>query len=543
MTSQAETIPFQAETTELLDLVIHSLYTHKEIFLRELVSNASDALDKLRVEALTNADLAIRPEDLRIRLEVDPEARTLTISDTGIGMTRDEVVENIGTIARSGTRRFLDALQEADAKAGLPDLIGRFGVGFYSAFMVADEVELETRRVGEQDGTRWSSRGTGDYTIESCSPEHHGTHVRLHLKPLDPDDSGAQDFTAEWVLREVVKRYSDFIEYPIEMEVGEGDAREVAVLNSQKPLWTRARADIEESEYAEFYKHLSHDWSEPLETIHFQAEGTLEYSALLYLPKQRPFDLFDPNQAKSRLHLYVRRVFIMADCEELSPPWLRFVRGVVDSADLPLNVSRETLQHDRQTRKIRTRITRKVLVALAALLKDRRDDYVGFWRAFGPVIKEGLVTDAEHRDDIAKVALFDSADGDAPVTLAEYVENMPVKQQAIYVLPAPDLAAARRSPHLEGLRSRGFDVLCLSDPGGRVRVAALHRIRGQVARAHRPRRGRPGGGRREGGARGQGEGARAGPGGGAQGAVRAGGRRALLQPPDRQRRLSRRRRA
>ena len=474
MTKQ-ETIAFQAETRQLLDLVIHSLYTNKEIFLRELISNASDALDRLRHEALRGGNAEAAGADrsgLRIRLEVDPEKRVLEIDDNGIGMSREEVVANIGTIASSGTRGFLDSLREkgGDAKADLPTLIGQFGVGFYSAFMVADEVEVETKRAGEEKGVRWTSQGEGEYTLEEIEKSEPGTTVVLHLKDLDPEAEGDRDFTAEWVLREVVKKYSDFIEYPIELETGEGDEAKVEVLNSMKPLWTRPKSEIEEDEYTEFYKHLSHDWNDPLETIHFHVEGTSEYSALLYLPKQRPLDLFDPNQAKSRVHLYVKRVFIMEDCEELMPVWLRFVRGVVDSSDLPLNVSRETLQHNRQMGQIKKRLTRKVVDTLQALLRDDREGYGAFWGAFGTVLKEGIYYEEELRDEIAKLALFrstnEASEEDAPTdtTLVEYVDRMPVKQEEIYVLLAESEEAARRSPHLEAFAARGYEVLFLTDP-------------------------------------------------------------------------------
>jgi molecular chaperone HtpG len=364
----------------------------------------------------------------------------------------------------------------------MPELIGQFGVGFYSAFMVAKEVEVETRRAGEEKGTRWTSSGQGEFTVEEIERAEHGTTVVLHLNDLDPEAEGEQDYIADYVLRQVVKKYSDFIEYPIELEVGEGDDAKLETLNSQKPLWTRPKSEIEDDEYLEFYKHLTHDWHEPLDTIHFRVEGTAEYSALLYLPKERPLGLFDPQQQKSRVNLYVKRVFIMEDCEELMPVWLRFVRGVVDSADLPLNVSRETLQHNRQMGQIRKRLTRKVLDTLATLAKDRRDEYVGFWQAFGPVLKEGMYYDDDHRQDVAKIALYPSthvpepdADAEADTesaadatpaltTLTEYVERMPVKQKEIYVLLAPDLDTARRSPHLEVLRSKGYEVLFLTDP-------------------------------------------------------------------------------
>ncbi len=468
---QAETFAFQAETKELLDLVVHSLYTNEEIFLRELISNASDALDKLRFASLKNRDLEADVSGLKIRLVPDPEQRVLQVIDNGIGMSRQELIDNIGTIARSGTKEFLAGLrrakEEASALPELPQLIGQFGVGFYSSFMVAEEVELETRRAGESKGLRWRSRGDGAYTLEEIDKPELGTTVTLHLKRAAPDEPDARDYTQESVLRELVRRYSDFIAYPIELEIQseqEKGGKRVEVLNSQKPLWARPKEGIEPKEYAEFYRHLSHDWREPLETIHLRAEGAHEYTALLYLPKERPFDLFDPTQPRSRVHLYVKRVFIMADCEELAPPWLRFVRGIVDSADLPLNVSREMLQRSRQTAQIKKRIVRKVLDTFADLLEKRRDDYAGFWRAFGPIIKEGLYFDDESRAEIAEIALFASSQGPEPTTLAEYVARMPVKQRDIYVLLANDLETARRSPHLEAFKKEGFEVLLFADP-------------------------------------------------------------------------------
>ena len=466
----AETIPFQAETKRLLDLVIHSLYTHKEIFLRELISNASDALDKLRIEALQDSDLSADPDRLKIRLDIDPEARTLTVSDNGVGMSREELIDNIGTIARSGTQAVAEALSKADEASGaLPELIGQFGVGFYSAFMVADDVELVTRRVGlPADGAvRWHSKGDGEYTLEDAERAEHGTTVVLHLKPLEEKDESLPDFTQPQLLREVVKRYSDFIEYPIELErppSQEGEEATIEVLNSRKPLWTRPKSEIEDSEYAEFYKHVAHDWNEPLETIHFKAEGTTEYTALLYIPGQRPMDLFDPKGIRSRVQLYVRRVFITDECEELLPVWLRFVRGVVDSADLPLNVWRETLQHNRQLGRIQKRLTRKVLEALTSMQKDRAEDYAKFWKAFGPLVKEGIYYSDENREEIAGLARFLSTQGAEPRTLDQYVADMPVKQKEIYVLLAADEKAAQGSPHLEAFRQQDFEVLLLTDP-------------------------------------------------------------------------------
>jgi molecular chaperone HtpG len=479
-----ETHAFQAETKELLDLVVHSLYTHEEIFLRELLSNASDALDKLRVEGLRDRSLAVDLEGLSIRIVTDPEARTLSVVDNGIGMSRAEVLENIGTIARSGTKAFSRALKEVKAAAGalpdFPDFIGQFGVGFYSSFMVADEVVLETRRAGEAKGVRWRSRGDGEYTLEDLEGAELGTRVTLHLKAKDPEDAAARDYTEGRVLRDLVRRYSDFLAYPITLE--EGGKKSGEVLNSRKPLWTRSREEVKREEYVEFYRHLTHDWREPLETIHFKAEGASEYAALLYLPKERPFDLFDPAQPRSRVSLYVRRVFIMADCEELAPSWLRFVRGVVDSADLPLNVSRETLQANRQTAQIQKRLVRKVLETLGELLAERRAEYVEFWKHFGPVLKEGLWSDDAHREELARVALFASSAGEDLTNFSEYVARMPVAQTEIYALLAPDLEAARRSPHLEALRARDFEVLLFGDPVDEFVLQRLSEFEGRKIR-------------------------------------------------------------
>ena len=496
MSNQTATLEFQAETRQLLDLMFHSLYSHKEIFLRELVSNASDALDKLRVEALTDSTLLDGDDELRIRLEPDSEARTLRIVDNGIGMNRDEIVANIGTIASSGTRKFIDRLKEQGGEADLPELIGQFGVGFYSAFMVADRVVLETCKAGEAAGVRWESAGDGTYTVEEVAGLPRGTAITLHLRAIEGDDEGAQDFTAEWVLREIVRRYSDFVEYPVQMDVereqpvakegesseeeSDADAEpemetvvETVTLNSMKPLWTRPRNEISEEEYAEFYKHQSRDWQPPLETIHFKAEGTHEYTALLFLPKDQPFGMFEPEEAKSRISLYVKRVFITADSEELSPVWLRFVRGLVDSSDLPLNVSRETLQHARQLGQVKKRVSRKVLDAFENLCKDRREDYETFWAKFGPVIKEGLYYEDDLRDEIAEVSLFRTTHGDGWTTLDEYLERAPEDQPAIWVLSGPDLDAVRRSPHLEAFAAKGWEVLLLTD---QVDEFALQRL-------------------------------------------------------------------
>lgn len=488
MTAQTETHRFEAEVQQVLSLVIHSLYTNKEIFLRELISNASDALDKLRFESLTDADLMGSGESLGIALDPDAEAGVLRIADNGIGMTHDELVENLGTIASSGTRRFLAAASEgADER---PDLIGQFGVGFYSAFMVADEVVVETRRAGTDDGWRWRSKGDGSFEIEAAEGLARGTVVTLHLRDAEeaaddedgpagePDDP--QRFLQEWVLRDVVRRYSDFVEYPIQMEVertkpklddegnpieGEEETvHELQTLNSQRPLWARPKDEITDEEHGEFYRHLTHDWSEPLANLHFKVEGTIEYTALLYLPTKAPYDLFDPSNRESNVSLYVRRVLIQRECKDLLPPWLRFVRGVVECNDLPLNVSRETLQDDPRLGQIRRRLVKKVVEELGRLLAERREEYTEFWSSFGPVIKEGIWGGESDGDRIAKVALFESTNGDAPTTLDEYVERMPDGQETIHVLTGASREAVLASPLLEAVTARGEEVLLLVDP-------------------------------------------------------------------------------
>ena len=497
---------FQAETRELLDLMIHSLYTHREIFLRELISNSSDALDKRRFASLTDESLRQEEGEPAIRLERDPEARTLVIEDDGIGMTREEVVQNIGTIARSGTKAFRQELEKAKAESGeaAPELIGQFGVGFYSSFMVAEKVVLETRKAGTDEAVRWSSEGDGQFTLEAIEKERAGTRITLHLRPLpeegedgtqDGTQEDVQDFTDEWTLRGLVKRYSDFVAYPIQMDVerteGEGDEAETVTktetLNSMQPLWTRPRNEVEESEYHDFYRHLSHDWRDPLTTVHFKAEGTHEYTALLFVPEERPHDILDPAQNHSKLSLYVKRVFVMKECEDLLPSWMRFVRGLVDSNDLPLNVSRETLQHTRQMKQIQKRLVKKVLESLGKQLGDARRRYTRFWGSLGPVLKEGLFLDDDVRDELAGLCLFQSSAGAAPAalapaaededesvpegpcpwgytTLAEYVERMPLAQPAIYYVTGAARAAVERSPHIEAARAKGYEVLFFVDP-------------------------------------------------------------------------------
>ncbi|MFE2389863.1 molecular chaperone HtpG [Streptomyces althioticus] len=479
-----ETFEFQVEARQLLQLMIHSVYSNKDVFLRELVSNASDALDKLRLAKLRDDTLDADVSDPHIELETDPDARTLTVRDNGIGMSYDEVGELIGTIANSGTAQFLKELKEAqDAEA--EGLIGQFGVGFYSGFMVADEVTLLTRKAGEKQGTRWSSRGEGTYTLERVDDAPQGTSVVLHLKPADPDNQ-LHDYTAVWKLKEIVKRYSDFITWPIRLagEKGDdGEAAEPETLNSMKALWARPRDEVSEDEYHELYKHIGHDWREPLETIQLHAEGTFEYQALLFVPSHAPHDLFRQNM-RHGLQLYVKRVFIMDDCEALLPSYLRFVKGVVDAQDLSLNVSREILQQDRHIRMMQRRLTKKVLSSVKSMMTRDADKYATFWREFGAVLKEGLVTDPDNRDALLAVASFASTheDGDA-VTLKQYVERLPEGQDDIYYITGESREAIDNSPHMEAFRERGIEVLLLTDPVDEVWVDAVGEFEGKRLRS------------------------------------------------------------
>ncbi len=452
-----ETLGFQAEVRQLLDLMIHSLYSNKEIFLRELISNASDAADKLRFEALTDEALFEGQSDLAIQVRFDKAARTLTISDNGIGMSRAEVIDHIGTIAKSGTRQFFASLsgdKQKDAR-----LIGQFGVGFYSAFIVSDRVTLTSRRagLGPEHGVRWESTGQGDYSIETIEKPERGTEVTLHLR------EGEDEFLDGWRLREVIRKYSDHITLPIRMSREGGEGEET--VNSASALWARPRGEIQQDEYDEFYKHVAHDFEGPLAHVHTRVEGKQEYISLLYIPRHAPFDLWDRDK-RHGIKLYVRRVFIMDDAEQLMPAYLRFVRGVIDSADLPLNVSREILQHSRDIDAIRAGSTRKVLDALDELARDKPEAYATFWEEFGRVLKEGIVEDVANRERIAKLLRFHSTNADAEaadVSLEAYVGRMREGQEKIYYLTAETLAAARHSPHLEIFRKQGIEVLLLAD--------------------------------------------------------------------------------
>ena len=484
-----ETHSFQAETQKLLDLMIHSLYTNKEVFLRELISNASDALDRVRFEALSNPELQTEHE-LAIHLEADRLTRTLTISDNGIGMSREDLVEHLGTIARSGTLEFLNRSNQENEAA--PDLIGQFGVGFYASFMVAEEVDVISRRAGEDKATRWISKGAGEYNLEDAERPEAGTSIRLTLKPVDGDD-GIPDFCDEWILKQTVKKYSDFVGYPIKLTIieeapakaaeegedeapvsdGEPTRREVEeALNSMKAIWTRPESDVDEAEFGDFYKHITHDFQEPMLRVSTSIEGTFEARALLYVPSKAPFDLYHRERLHNGVQLYVRRVFIMDECRELLPDWLRFVRGVVDAEDLSLNVSREMLQQDRQINAIRKHLVKKVVESLKALAKDDAEKYQTFWVEFGPVIKEGLLDSEEKRDRILDLVLAPSSAEEGKLTsLSEYQERMPEDQDAIYYIAGPKLDVLRRSPHLEAFVEKGIEVLFLTDPVDEVWVS------------------------------------------------------------------------
>jgi len=516
MNSGVEQLEFQAEARQLLDLMIHSVYSDKDSFLRELISNASDALDKLRLEALRTKKLDVDTSDLHIELQVGigeggegndagTDVRTLTVRDNGIGMTRDEVVDLIGTLAKSGTAELRQQLKEAkgakaaktsrSAKnaAAAEEMIGQFGIGFYASFMVADKVELITRKAGETTATRWESSGEGTYTIETVDGAPQGTSVTLHLKPEDAED-GLHDYTSEWTLRNLVKKYSDFISWPIRMEIerrtpapaGEGEEAgketvtiETETLNSMKALWARSKDDVSEEEYKEFYKHIAHAWDDPLETIAMKAEGTFEYQALLFIPSHAPFDLFN-RDAQSGIQLYVKRVFIMGDCDDLMPEYLRFVKGVVDAADMSLNVSREILQQDRQIKAIRRRLTKKVLSTIKELQSDRPEDYRTFWTQFGRVVKEGLLSDTENSETLLQISSFASTHSDEePTTLAEYVGRMKEGQTQIFYATGETRQQILKSPHLEAFKAKGYEVLLLTEPVDEVWVGTVTEFDGK----------------------------------------------------------------
>ncbi|MDT5026382.1 MAG: molecular chaperone HtpG [Micromonosporaceae bacterium] len=477
MTVEIETLEFQAEARQLLQLVIHSIYSNKDIFLRELISNASDALDKLRLESFRDKDLDADVSDLHIEIEIDKDTRSLTVRDNGIGMSRSEVVDLIGTIARSGTAELLQRLRESKDSAAPRDLIGQFGVGFYSSFMVADKVTLLTRRAGESGATRWESIGHANYTIETVADAPQGTSVTLYLKEADDDDR-LFDYTADWKIREIVKRYSDFIPWRIDMAMehddGEGNVTgDVETLNSMKALWARPRNEVQDDEYHEFYRHISHDWTDPLQIVHMKGEGNFEYEALLFIPSRAPFDLFRQD-SRHGVQLYVKRVFIMDDCSALTPPYLRFLKGVVDAHDLSLNVSREILQQDRQIQLIRRRLVKKTLSTVREMMNDDAARHRTFWEQFGRVLKEGLISDADNREAILDVALFASThEADALTSLRAYVERMQEGQEHIYFMAGDSRTMIENSPHMEAFRAKGYEVLLLTDPVDEVWVDAV----------------------------------------------------------------------
>ena len=448
-----ERLSFQAEVSRLLDMVAHSLYSEKEVFLRELISNASDACDRLRYAALTQPELSADDPDLKIRLLTDADAKTLTVADNGIGMNREDLIENLGTIARSGTAAFMNKLT-GDAKKDI-GLIGQFGVGFYSAFMVSDKVEVLTRKAGESQGWRWVSDGRGEFTVSEAEEAPRGTRVVLHLKA----DEG--EFLEEHRLRRIVQKYSDHIALPILF----GDAADAQALNRASALWTRSRNEITADEYKEFYHHVGHAFDDPWLTLHWRAEGKIEYTSLLFVPSAKPFDLFNPDR-RHRVKLYVKRVFITDEAEGLLPPYLRFLRGVVDSEDLPLNISREMLQHNPMLAKIRAGIVRRVLGDLVKKADDaeQAESYASFWENFGAVLKEGLYEDYEHREQLTRLMRFRSTGSDGLVSLDDYIGRMKEGQDAIFYITGDDIEALRRSPQLEGFKARGVEVLLLTDP-------------------------------------------------------------------------------
>jgi molecular chaperone HtpG len=476
MSEQAERHEFQSEAKQVLELMIHSVYSNPDIFLRELISNASDALDKLRIESLSGETLGYSRGEGKITVRIDPEKRALTVSDNGIGMSRGELISFLGTIAKSGTGEFIAAMSKA---RGNGDLIGQFGVGFYSSFIVAERVTVDTRKAGTEESWLWDSSGDGTFSIEPGGREAPGTDVTLYIKERKKDDEDSppeiKNYLSEWTLREIIKKYSDFVSYPIYLEDSNskkdaGGAKDEPV-NSMKAIWIRPESDVSDDEYNEFYKHITHDWENPMERIVYRAEGTNEFHALLYIPSRPPLDLFYREGAHG-IELYIRRVFIMSDCRELIPEYLRFVRGVVDSEDLPLNVSREILQQDSMTAMIKRGVVRKVLDALKKMKTDRPEDYKKFWGMFGEVLKEGIVSDTRNRDAIMKLALF-GASRSGRTSLEDYVAGMKEGQKSIYYIAGGKSDALVSSPKLEAFSERGIDVLLLSDPVDEIWISAV----------------------------------------------------------------------
>ncbi|MBL0700539.1 MAG: molecular chaperone HtpG [Desulfosarcina sp.] len=481
MVVKKETHQFKTEVQQMLHLIINSMYSNKDIFLRELISNSSDAIDKLSFEAQTSPDILGDDTEFKIKIIPDGIKQTLEISDNGIGMTYDEVMENIGTIAKSGTGAFLEALEAAQNNDTLaPELIGQFGIGFYSAFMAADKIILTTRRAGSETATKWESHGDGSYTIEETSKESRGTSIILELKKQEKDE---KDFTDEWTIRSIIKQHSDFVHYPIVMDVekdepipkeeqildkegkpvGETTKKVIReeTLNSMQAIWTKAKDEVSDKEHEEFYQHISHDWNPPLTRLHMKFEGATEYTALLYIPSKAPFDMFHTESGHG-IHLYSRRVFIMDDCKELMPEYLKFVKGVVDAPDLDLNVSREILQQNNLIRNIRRNLVKKVFELLKNMEKD---DYEKFYEEFGQILKVGIHTDHENKNKISELVRYKTTKSEGkPVSLKEYVENMDKEQKNIYYITGDNLSAIMNSPHLEQLKEKDIEVLLMSDP-------------------------------------------------------------------------------
>ncbi|WP_321494464.1 molecular chaperone HtpG [uncultured Desulfobacter sp.] len=479
--AEKETRQFKTEVQQLLHLIIHSLYSNKEIFIRELISNASDAIDKARFKEQTEPELFADDNDYHIRLAADKDAKTFTITDNGIGMTFDEVNDNIGTIAQSGTAAFMEALQKSKNETGLsPELIGQFGVGFYSAFIVADKVRLDTRAPGQEKGVRWESDGKGEYTLEEIDKEKRGTQITLFLK--EPEE-GDQDFTEEYTIRHIVKKHSDFVTYPIIMNVEtrepipekelikDKDGKPIGdtyrkvkkdeTLNSMKAIWAKSKEDVTEEEHKEFYKHISHNWDDPCEIIHKKFEGVTEYDVLMYLPSKAPFDMFRPER-KHGMQLYCKRVFIMDDCKELLPEYLGFVQGIVDAPDLNLNVSREILQEDRLVRNIRKNLVKQIFGVLEEMDDEK---YIKFYEEFGQALKAGIPTDYDNKERLAALLRYKTTkSGDKYVTLDQYIENMKEGQKEIYYITGENLASLINSPLLEALKAKDYEVLLMVDP-------------------------------------------------------------------------------
>ncbi|MFP4452084.1 MAG: molecular chaperone HtpG [Desulfobacterales bacterium] len=491
MTPKTETYEFQTEVKQLLNIIINSLYSNKEIFLRELISNASDAIDKASFRAQTDPDILGDDTEFKIKLIADKQARTLTVSDNGIGMTKQEVKENLGTIAKSGTAAFLEALDKSKQENGLtPELIGQFGVGFYSAFIVADDVTVITRAAGEQTATKWESAGDGSYTIEETEKAGRGTDVILKLSPeVQKED----DFTDEWTIRRIVKRHSDFVRYPVVMDVEreeqetdsegkpieDGEKKKVIreeTLNSMKAIWAKNKNEITDEAYNDFYSHISHDWNPPLDRMHIKLEGVTEYTALLYIPSQAPFDLFNPERQHG-VQLYSRRVFIMENCKELLPEYLRFIRGVVDAPDLNLNISRELLQQDVLVQNIRKNLVKKILEKLEQM---DQETYAKFYDQFGAVLKEGIYMDWENRDRLTKLIRFKTTKSeDQWRSLKDYVNDMKPDQENIYYITGDNMSAMLNSPHLEALKEKDYEVLLMTDPVDEFVVQSVTEFEGK----------------------------------------------------------------